>query len=103
MTGTRRLSATPRSWQSGLSSEKGADRRALARELAIAAAEAVICQFRPGSNPATGPIDVVDLFSGCGGLSTGFEFVGRMMSSYRLAAAVDFDPHAVGTYAANLP
>lgn len=52
---------------------------------------------------AAGPIDVVDLFSGCGGLSLGFEAVGRAVDSYRLAGAVDIAPDAIATYGANLP
>src|SRR5690349_13236803 len=44
---------------------------------------------------ANGPIDVVDLFCGCGGMSLGFELVGRMAPSFRLAAAADIDQHSV--------
>jgi DNA (cytosine-5)-methyltransferase 1 len=54
-------------------------------------------------SPSSGPIDVVDLFSGCGGLSLGFEFVGRLIDSFRLQAAVDINPYAVATYSRNLP
>src|SRR5262245_21546292 len=76
--------------------------REWARDLGIRAAGAT----RSGSfdaRPATGPIDVIDLFSGCGGLSTGFEVVGRLTPSFRLAGAADLDPHGCATYAANLP
>ena len=51
---------------------------------------------------ASGPIDVVDLFCGCGGLSCGFEIVGRLLPSFKLAAAVDFDHWAASTYLTNL-
>ncbi len=54
------------------------------------------------SQPATGQIEVVDLFCGCGGLSLGFEFLGRHLPSYRLAGAVDNDENCVSTYRRNL-
>jgi len=53
--------------------------------------------------PAAGPIDVVDLFCGCGGLSLGFEAVGRAVKSFHLAGAVDIASDAIATYGANLP
>lgn len=53
--------------------------------------------------PSSGPIDVLDLFSGCGGLSLGFEFVGRLVKSYRLLGGADLDEHAIATYRRNLP
>lgn len=51
---------------------------------------------------ANGPIQVVDLFCGAGGLSTGFEIVGRMTPSYRLVGAIDVDVQATRTYHHNL-
>lgn len=57
-----------------------------------------------GGRPANGPIQVVDLFCGAGGLSVGFETFGRHMpNSYRLVAAVDHDADSVATYSRNLP
>ncbi len=58
--------------------------------------------FPARSEPARGPVDVVDLFCGCGGLSFGFELVGRLAPSYRLSAAVDIDRHSARTYESNL-
>lgn len=58
--------------------------------------------YAPG-RPAAGPYGVVDLFSGCGGLSIGFEIVGRMIPSFRLVGAVELNPHSARTYARNLP
>jgi DNA (cytosine-5)-methyltransferase 1 len=51
---------------------------------------------------ATGPIDVIDMFSGCGGMSAGFQAVNALVPAYRLAMAVDIDPDANRTYEANL-
>jgi len=60
-------------------------------------------EFSPSGVAAAGPIDVVDLFCGCGGLSAGFELVGRLTPSFRLTAAADLDEQAIETFAANLP
>lgn len=49
-----------------------------------------------------GPIDVVDMFSGCGGMSAGFRLVNGVVPAYRLVMAVDIDPVANRTYERNL-
>lgn len=49
-----------------------------------------------------GPIDVVDFFCGCGGLSAGFRAVNSLVPAFRLALAVDTDPVANKTYEENL-
>lgn len=49
-----------------------------------------------------GPIDVIDVFSGCGGMSTGFRAVNGALSAFRLALAIDVDQTANETYAKNL-
>jgi len=72
---------------------------ASARELALEFNEV----WAARRQPASGQADVVDLFCGCGGLSCGFELVGRAAGEYRLAAAVDINGPAAETYAANLP
>lgn len=59
-------------------------------------------EFDRSGRKASGPVDVVDLFSGCGGLSCGFEAIGRLIPSYRLAAAAEIDSEAVQSYTANL-
>ena len=48
------------------------------------------------------PIGVVDMFSGCGGMSAGFSAVSGLIPSYRLTAAFDIDQVANRTYQANL-
>ena len=77
--------------------------REWARKVGVEASESVRTDGYLAKSVASGPIDVVDLFCGCGGLSAGFEYVGRKVKSYRLAGAVDVDPWACSTYARNLP
>lgn len=48
------------------------------------------------------PIDVVDMFSGCGGMSAGFRLANGMANAYRLIAAFDTDAVANRSYLANL-
>src|SRR5438105_1567808 len=43
-------------------------------------------------------IQVVDLFSGCGGMSIGFMRARTRNLAYRLVGAADIDPHANATY-----
>jgi DNA (cytosine-5)-methyltransferase 1 len=50
-----------------------------------------------------GPIDVIDMFSGCGGMSAGFAAVNAITPAYHLIGAVDIDQVANETYTANLP
>jgi DNA (cytosine-5)-methyltransferase 1 len=50
----------------------------------------------------TGPIQVIDLFSGCGGMSYGFAAISEKTSSYRIVAAVDIDAYANKTYQRNI-
>jgi DNA (cytosine-5)-methyltransferase 1 len=58
-------------------------------------------QIRPFSSSA-GSIDVVDLFAGCGGLSSGFSLFTALNPVFRHAGAVDIEPEAIRTYATNL-
>jgi DNA (cytosine-5)-methyltransferase 1 len=50
----------------------------------------------------TGPIQVIDLFSGCGGMSYGFAAISEKISSYKIVAAVDIDAYANKTYQRNI-
>jgi DNA (cytosine-5)-methyltransferase 1 len=49
-----------------------------------------------------GPIDVIDVFSGAGGVSAGFKAVNSIFPAYRLALAIDTDPVANKTFEKNL-
>lgn len=49
-----------------------------------------------------GPIDVIDFFSGCGGMSAGFRSVNGLVPAFRNILAVDINEAANETYEANL-
>lgn len=49
-----------------------------------------------------GPIDVIDMFSGCGGMSAGFRAANGLIPAFRLAGAVDIDAVANESYRDNL-
>src|SRR4051794_22481454 len=46
--------------------------------------------------------DVVDFFSGCGGMSYGFHRVGKELGVFRPVGAIDIDVHANATFERNL-
>jgi len=49
-----------------------------------------------------GPIDVIDMFSGCGGMSVGFKTVNALTPIYQQALAIDVDELANLSYEHNL-
>ncbi|MEV4722666.1 DNA cytosine methyltransferase [Micromonospora humida] len=49
-----------------------------------------------------GPIDVIDMFSGCGGMSAGFRLVNAAIPAFRQIMAIDLDAAANRTFEANL-
>jgi len=58
--------------------------------------------WRKALRSPSGPIDVIDMFSGCGGMSAGFLAINGIFPTYRLALAVDIDDDANRTYEQNL-
>jgi hypothetical protein len=54
----------------------------------IAGAALDIDSMWKAAQGVTGPIDVVDMFSGCGGMSAGFQAVNGLFPAFRLALAV---------------
>ena len=58
--------------------------------------------WRQSSVAPEGPIDVIDVFSGCGGMSAGFRALNGISPTFRLALAVDIDEDANLSYEANL-
>jgi DNA (cytosine-5)-methyltransferase 1 len=51
---------------------------------------------------APGPIQFIDVFSGCGGLSIGFTALNSILPAYRPIMAIDVDPIANSTYVQSL-
>jgi DNA (cytosine-5)-methyltransferase 1 len=51
---------------------------------------------------ANGPIDVIDIFSGCGGMSAGFRAVNGFVPAFNLVMAMDINTSANATYEQNL-
>jgi DNA (cytosine-5)-methyltransferase 1 len=62
----------------------------------IAELSALRVETRPG------PIQLIDMFSGCGGMSAGFLAVNAVVPAYRLLGAIDIDSIANATYAKNI-
>jgi DNA-cytosine methyltransferase len=63
-----------------------------------------VCQTPEGRSrkmAIQGPVDFVDFFSGCGGMSSGFHKVGLETGYFRWMGAFDIDEHANKTYAKN--
>lgn len=83
------------------SAARGDDTRGAARFLGRTAATDLDRFWTRARNAPNGPIDVIDMFSGCGGMSAGFHGVNGAVRAYRLAAAVDIDAVANRTYEAN--
>jgi DNA (cytosine-5)-methyltransferase 1 len=71
-------------------------RMATAKDLALG-----ISSYWKKAQP-DGPIDVVDFFSGCGGMSAGFKAVNALVPTYRIALAVDIDRDSNASYEANI-
>lgn len=58
--------------------------------------------WRPGRANSTRPsAQVIDMFSGCGGMSLGFAALGKALGCYRLIGAVDINKVSLKTYERN--
>lgn len=55
----------------------------------------------PLSSRQDAPIDIIDFFSGCGGLSLGFENISTLFPAYRPIAAIDIDKYANRSFRRN--
>ena len=62
----------------------------------------VLASWRPGVPGAANPtVQVIDMFSGCGGTSLGFAALGNAGDGFRLLGAVDVNERSLATYAHN--
>jgi DNA (cytosine-5)-methyltransferase 1 len=75
--------------------------RVMVRAQARAAALEFDKHWSAGIKSDPGPIDVIDMFSGCGGMSAGFVAANAIFPAYRLAAAVEIDGIANASYERN--
>jgi DNA (cytosine-5)-methyltransferase 1 len=57
--------------------------------------------WQASRNSHEGPIDVIDMFSGCGGMSAGFRAVNSLFPAFRQLLGVDLDPVANSSYELN--
>lgn len=57
--------------------------------------------WKSSNDTKSGPIDVIDMFSGCGGASAGFKMVNSVLPSYKIVGAVDIDEISNDTYREN--
>ena len=62
----------------------------------------VLSAWTPGGlAPASPEAQVIDLFSGCGGMSLGFAALGHATQAFRLVGAADVNEASLGTYECN--
>lgn len=68
----------------------------------FSAASKELLKWRPGSvGGLHSPYQVIDMFSGCGGMSLGFAALSRHTDAFHLIGAVDVNPVSLRTYEAN--
>lgn len=59
-----------------------------------------LTKWKPLKKTSSGPIDVIDFFSGCGGMSLGFSAIGKS-KIFNLIGAVDINQIALDSYKTN--
>ena len=79
-----------------------ARKRADVRKAGAELASSLDAAWETARSAPSGPVDVVDMFAGCGGMSAGFLAANAILPAYRLAMAVDIDAVAMKTYERNL-
>lgn len=57
--------------------------------------------WTPNSPRGSAPYQVIDIFSGCGGMSLGFSALSSLVGCFQLVGAVDIDPDARRSYEEN--
>jgi DNA (cytosine-5)-methyltransferase 1 len=73
------------------------DARQLAKRLALSASQ----HWDREKDSVPGLVDVIDFFSGCGGVSAGFRIVNSALPIYRITGALDIDEVANDSYEQN--
>ena len=58
--------------------------------------------WNAGRNTMSGAVPVIDMFSGCGGMSTGFASVNGLTPAFRIAGAIDINEVANESYERNI-
>lgn len=77
------------------------DARTQARLAGKTVATQISEYWRKARSEAPGPIMLLDMFSGCGGMSTGFRAANALGPIFDIRGAVDIDPVANQSYATN--
>lgn len=68
----------------------------------FSAASKELSKWHPGSvGDLHSPYQVIDMFSGCGGMSLGFAALSRHTGAFHMIGAVDVNPVSLRTYEAN--
>lgn len=75
--------------------------RAGARAVGVTVAKNFEKFWKLSEKEGEGPIDVIDMFSGCGGMSAGFRVANALIPAFRHILAVDIDSVANASYQAN--
>jgi DNA (cytosine-5)-methyltransferase 1 len=87
---------------SGSPAASGYSARDMAQVLGKETALNIGKYWRAAKAGRRGPIDVIDIFSGCGGMSAGFQAVNGIIPVFNLVMAADVDAVANATYCNNL-
>lgn len=82
--------------------EAGAPRQEGVERIAADLATNIDRYWSSARSVTDGPIDVVDMFSGCGGMSAGFRALNGLVPAFRFAGAIDIDCVSNQSYEANL-
>lgn len=82
--------------------ERNGDSRVAARAIGRKIASSISTYWQKSKGSTTGPIHVIDMFSGCGGMSAGFHAVNSLLPAVTVRAAFDICKPANDTYEANL-
>jgi len=85
---------------SGLSKDFG-DNGKISFESFFEIALGMMEKWFPGKEKGDGLIDVIDFFSGCGGMSLGFDAISKNYKVFNLLGGIDINPVALKSYENN--